>query len=44
MDSCVSLMMREDRPARLEKIGHRAAARMSEPVKTARAESWTIGA
>jgi hypothetical protein len=35
-------MMREEGPRRLEQIGH--LGWMSEPFKTARAESSTIGA
>jgi hypothetical protein len=44
MDGRVSLMMRERRRRRLEQIGHRGVRRMSEPFKTGRAESSTIGA
>jgi hypothetical protein len=37
-------MMREEGPRRLEQIGHLERGWMSEPFKTARAESSTIGA
>jgi hypothetical protein len=37
-------MMREAHRPRLEQIGHMERARMSEPFKTAYAESSTIGA